>query len=119
MKLLLVVFFGSGMGGVVRYLLSKAVNPNGVYAFPLHTFVINFLACLLLGCLFGLGDRLSFNVRVLLVAGFCGGFSTFSAFSGETLLLLQQGQFFQATLYICLSVVVCIAATGIGMWITD
>ena len=117
MQAILAIFLGSGLGGVTRYMLSKVINANNTYAFPLGTLVVNFLACLILGCVLGLGDKVSTNVRLLIAAGFCGGFSTFSAFSGETFLLLQEGNYLQAFLYILASVIVCIAATFFGYWI--
>lgn len=117
MQVLLAIFLGSGLGGVTRYLISKAISANNTYAFPLGTLVVNFMACFILGCILGLGDKVSANSRLLFATGFCGGFSTFSAFSGETLLLLQEGNYLQASLYILASVIVCIAATFFGYWI--
>ena len=120
MKNILIVFGGGGVGSVVRYLLGRWVSGhNAVWPFPLGTFVVNITACLILGAFVGLADEkqmLSPSVKLLLTVGFCGGFSTFSTFSVETLNLLQKGQFIVASAYILTSVFICLAATFAGVW---
>ncbi len=122
MKELLYVFIGGGLGSLVRFLLGKWVNSFHNSNFPFGTFIINIVACFVLGFFIGLADQkqiLSPAIRLFLVVGFCGGFSTFSAFSSETLTLIQQGQNTTMLLYVLLSVVVCLIATFGGLLIAD
>ncbi len=122
MKELLYVFIGGGLGSLVRFLLGKWVNSFHNSNFPFGTFIINIVACFVLGFIIGLADQkqiLSPAIRLFLVVGFCGGFSTFSAFSSETLTLIQQGQNSTMLLYVLLSVVVCLIATFGGLLIAD
>ncbi len=122
MKELLYVFIGGGLGSLVRFLLGKWVNSFHNSNFPFGTFIINIVACFVLGFIIGLADQkqiLSPAIRLFLVVGFCGGFSTFSAFSSETLTLIQQGQNTTMLLYVLLSVVVCLIATFGGLLIAD
>jgi CrcB protein len=122
MKELLYVFIGGGLGSLVRFLLGKWVNSFHNSNFPFGTFIINIVACFVLGFIIGLADQkqiLSPAIRLFLVVGFCGGFSTFSAFSSETLTLIQQGQNSTMLLYVLLSVVVCLIASFGGLLIAD
>lgn len=122
MKELLYVFIGGGLGSLVRFLLGKWVNSFLNSNFPFGTFIINIVACFVLGFIIGLADQkqiLSPAIRLFLVVGFCGGFSTFSAFSSETLTLIQQGQNTTMLLYVLLSVVVCLIATFGGLFIAE
>ncbi len=122
MKELLYVFIGGGLGSLVRFLLGKWVNSFHNSNFPYGTFIINIVACFVLGFIIGLADQkqiLSPAIRLFLVVGFCGGFSTFSAFSSETLTLIQQGQNTTMLLYVLLSVVVCLIATFGGLFIAE
>jgi CrcB protein len=122
MKELLYVFIGGGLGSLVRFLLGKWVNSFHNSNFPFGTFIINIVACFVLGFIIGLADQkqiLSPAIRLFLVVGFCGGFSTFSAFSSETLTLIQQGQNSTMLLYVLLSVVVCLIATFGGLLIAE
>jgi protein CrcB len=78
------------------------------------------IACLLFGFIIGLADHkqiLSPPARLFLATGFCGGFSTFSTFSGETLTLFQQGHYMTTALYVFGSVLICVAATFGGLFI--
>ena len=87
------VAVGSAAGGVCRYLLSKAVSDHWAAAFPWGTFVVNMLGCLAIGLIYGLidsGVHLSPELRLLLITGFCGGFTTFSTFVHENHLLFQS-----------------------------
>ena len=120
MKNLLIVFTGGGTGSIVRYLLGKWVtNLSGSGGFPYGTFVVNIVACLMLGIVMAMADEkniLSPTVRLLLAVGFCGGFSTFSTFSAESLMLFQKGESITAVAYIFASVLVCLSSTLAGMW---
>ena len=122
MKELIYVFIGGGLGSLVRFLLGKWVNTFANSNFPFGTFAINIMACLLMGFFIGLADHkqiLSPASRLFWAVGFCGGFSTFSAFSSETLTLFQQGQNNTMFLYVLLSVVVCVTATFGGFFIAE
>ena len=120
MKAALLIFAGGGLGSVVRYLLGKWVTGLHQLNFPLGTLVVNVVACFILGAIVGLSDHrqlLSADSRLFWAIGFCGGFSTFSTFSYETLALLQQPAVGSGLLYILASVVLCLGATVLGMWV--
>jgi fluoride exporter len=116
MKILLAIGTGSFIGGVLRYLLSQFIQGRVVQAFPLGTLVVNILGCLLIGLVFGFSERgqVSAEWRLFLATGILGGFTTFSAFSYETLTLFRDGQLFYAMAYISASVLLGIAATYAG-----
>jgi fluoride exporter len=116
LKLLLVVFLGGGMGSIARFLLAKWLN--GPHLLPVGTLLTNILACFILGALISLADlKLLLNpyTRIFLTVGFCGGFSTFSTFSQETIVLLNGNNILTALSYIMLSVCLCLAASFGGM----
>lgn len=120
MKEIVMIFVGSGVGGVARYLSAKAVSQWWPVSFPAGTLAVNVAAALLIGMLAGIVQHrqlLSPSAQFLLITGFCGGFSTFSAFSLESLRLLQSGQHFLLASYIVLSVVLCIGFTWLGIQI--
>ena len=124
MRSLLLVFLGGGTGSVLRYMISMLgqhmrLNPLswwGQTLFPWPTFVANLLGCLLIGLFYSLSDRLGWSpdTRLLLTTGLCGGFTTFSTFSNQTVTLLQQGKFGPALLYALGTVVVCVLAAWLG-----
>ena len=114
----LMVGIGSFVGGVLRYLVSLLMKWSG-NGFPWATFTVNLLGCLLIGLLWGWGSRLlSPQWMLLLSVGLCGGFTTFSTFSKESLMLLQGGSYWMFALYIAGSVVLGIGATAIGWQLT-
>jgi CrcB protein len=116
MKLLLFIGTGSFIGGILRYLLSFFITSRSNSSFPFGTFAVNIIGCLLIGLVFAISEKISLaqEWRLFLATGILGGFTTFSAFSNESLTLLRDGQFLIAGLYISLSVFVGIAATLIG-----
>jgi len=90
----LVVLAGGGVGSLVRYVASTAIMQRFGGAFPLGTFVINITGSFLIGLLMTLfTERLEWNPtwRLLLVTGFLGGYTTFSAYEYESLQALRQG----------------------------
>ena len=112
----ILVFIGGGLGAVARYGVAKLV-PSSTAGFPYPTFIANFISCVILGYLLGLiaQGQIDDKAKLLLATGFCGGFSTFSTFSAETLSLIQNGQMGLATIYIGVSIVVCLIAVFIGL----
>lgn len=117
LKTLLLVGLGGGVGSIIRYMAGLYVHRYFPSTFPWGTLAVNVLGCFLIGLFMGLSERstsLDPNWRLLLVVGFCGGFTTFSALSMESINLLQNHQAMTAFLYIGLSVVVGLSATLTG-----
>jgi CrcB protein len=98
---LLWVFLGGGLGSIVRYAMGDLLKSYSL-VFPWGTFLANAISCIVLGYLlaYNLKTPLSPSYRLLLMTGFCGGFSTFSTFSSETYLLLQDGKYKLALAYV-------------------
>lgn len=114
------VFLGGGCGSVCRWAISLGLKRHVVSlgGLPVHTLAANFLGCLIIGMFTAwLGRQQSPQLALLLVTGFCGGFTTFSTFSLESLSLLRSGQMGMGLLYVALSVLVCLAAVALGLWI--
>lgn len=114
----LLIFVGSGFGGITRYAVGKAVQAWWTNAFPLPTLLVNVLACVVLGFVAGkVQAKLAYHaeMQMLLMTGFCGGFSTFSTFSLETLKLLEAGQYVYVIGYTLSSVLLCLGAVWAGL----
>lgn len=105
----LLVFVGSGLGGITRYGLARLLPPVALERgeLPWATLLANVLACIVLGIGIGLAskDSLSRPLQLLLLTGFCGGFSTFSTFALELVVLGEEGHGGVALLYLLLSLV--------------
>jgi CrcB protein len=113
LKEIIIIFIGGGLGSLSRFVLGRWIINNAEHPFPFGTFIVNIMACLILGFVIGLADHkgeLGPLPRLFWTIGFCGGFSTFSTFSNETLRLFQEGQFMTMLLYISFSVVLCVTA---------
>jgi fluoride exporter len=119
MKIILAIGTGSFIGGVFRYLLSQFIQTKFLSTFPFGTLTINIIGCFLIGLVFGVSDRgnLTQEWRLFLATGLIGGFTTFSAFSNETVSMLRDGQLWYASVYIVSSVVIGLIATFIGITI--
>ena len=108
LKAILVVGSGSFLGGAARYLVSLAMK-NASKGFPWATLIVNVAGCFLIGLLWGWLSRTSQmegNLALFLTVGICGGFTTFSTFSKEALMLLQNGNVWGFVGYVLASVVV-------------
>lgn len=108
---LVAVALGGALGSVVRYLVGLWLSPAAIV--PLGTLLVNVIGAGLIGVIAKqfAGTEPSSLWRLALATGFCGGFTTFSAFSIETLQLLQQGRALRAVLYVLLTVCLGFAAT--------
>ncbi|MEY4935498.1 MAG: fluoride efflux transporter CrcB [Bacteroidota bacterium] len=115
----LLVFIGGGLGSLVRFQISEWCSKYAS-TFPFATLISNVLACLIIGILTGLSfkNQLPVHYKFLFATGFCGGFSTFSTFSIETLRLFQIQNVSTAFLNLILSLILCLFATFIGLKIT-
>lgn len=113
---IVLVFLGGGLGSVARYLAGRLLP---VAAFPLSILLVNVVASTLLGWVVGwvLSRSAGDESRLLIGVGFCGGLSTFSSFSYDTLTLLQNGRPGVAVLNIVLNVVLCLLASAGGLWL--
>lgn len=118
LKSILLVGIGGGTGSILRYLTAIFVNRFWANAFPMATFTINLLGCLVIGILAGVAEKqawFSDNYKLLFITGFCGGYTTFSAFAIENVTLVQGNNSLLAFLYIGLSVLAGMAAVWLGM----
>jgi CrcB protein len=117
MKLILLIGTGSFIGGITRYLLQTALQ--GKVTFPYGTFCVNIVGCFLIGLAFALTTKFSVSneTKLFLTTGILGGFTTFSAFSNETFLLVKSHQYSAAAIYAILSVVIGVLATAGGYFL--
>lgn len=115
MKFIL-VFLGGGLGSMSRYAIWKLFNLYNLNL-PIATLVANLISCFILGFFLGVQMKsgISDNLKLLVFIGFCGGFSTFSTFSSETLLMFQSGNYQSAISYIMLSLGLCWAFILLGI----
>ena len=121
MKSFLLVFLGGGLGSGLRYLVTITMNQYSK-VFLFGTFTVNMLGCLLIGLILGYAQKentLTSNQTLLLATGFCGGFTTFSAFANENLELIKNGELFNFSVYTIGSVLIGILAVFIGFYLTN
>lgn len=117
MERYLVVFLGGGIGAACRYWLSGAVYRWLPPTFPYGNLIVNVSGCFLIGLFMtAFSDRFAVNpaLRLFLVIGILGGFTTFSSFSYETILLFRDNEVFRGMLNVTASVIGCLAATVLG-----
>ena len=115
-KALLFVFLGGGIGSILRYgitYLTIGISQR----FPYGTLLVNVISCVLLGYLIGLTSKniLSPEMKLFLMVGVCGGFSTFSTFSAESFQLFNTGNSFYGMIYMAASFLICLVAIYGGM----
>lgn len=118
MSAFLAIGAGGALGAVARYWLSGRVSNWMGSEFPWGTLSVNVIGSFLIGLLalmLNTKTPMGEHLRLGLLVGVLGGFTTFSAFSGETLRLLETAQWFKAIVYISASVLLCILAAAAGM----
>lgn len=115
--ILLLIALGGAVGSLLRYLIGGAIQRSSASGFPVGTMFVNVVGCLLVGVFvrFLLNMQTSPELRALLIVGFCGGFTTFSTFSYETVGLVEGGEYGRAATYVLASVALCVTATFLGM----
>jgi len=114
---LLLVGIGGFLGSALRFLISMMINRQFTTHFPFGTFTVNIVGSLIIGILYGLWAReiLDDNASRIWIAGFCGGFTTFSTFSYDGITLINHGQFLTFFLYASASVILGLLAVFAGM----
>ena len=119
MKIILAIGAGSFIGGSLRYLISTLLQNKFQITFPLGTSVVNIIGCFLIGLLYAMAAKTNMTpeFKLFLGSGVLGGFTTFSAFSLETVTMLHTGYYYSAILYILTSVILGIFATISGVYL--
>lgn len=113
-KQILLVGAGGAVGSILRFLTSEITNRYYTQSFPLATFIINIIGCFFIGFLINTIPANS-NLKLFLMVGFCGGFTTFSTFARETLDLINLNQSGIAFVYTLASCLIGICAVWLGM----
>ena len=119
MKSFLLVFLGGGLGSGIRYLITISMNQYSK-VLPFGTLTVNMIGCLLIGLILGYAQKentLSSNETLLLATGFCGGFTTFSAFANQNFEILKNGEFFNFSVYTIGSVIIGVLAVFSGYYL--
>ena len=117
-QLIAAVAVGGALGSVARYLVAIGVGRALGAEFPWGTLIINIVGSFLIGVFvesFALAWTTSQMVRVFLTVGICGGFTTFSTFSLDAIVLMQRGELWPAAAYIIASVVLSVLALFVGL----
>lgn len=116
---LVLIFIGAGLGAVFRYWVSNLIYAGFGKTFPYGTLIVNLSGCLLMGILFVLimerMDGISLELRSFVLIGLLGGYTTYSTFSIETLMLIENGQWLGAGANILATTLLCMVATWIGV----
>lgn len=117
LKHILLIGLGGFIGSVLRYFVSKLNNYWEVLSIPIGTLAVNVIGSFLIGLVSAYAlktGNLSEEMKLFIITGLMGGFTTFSAFSNENVLMMQNGQFAAVALYIGLSVLLGFAAAFLG-----
>jgi fluoride exporter len=113
----LFIGFGGFAGSIARYGISILFHKKSVEGFPWQTMIANILGCLLLGLIYGYFEKESIQnqqLKLFLTVGFCGGFTTFSAFTFEGMMMLRNSHFLQFFIYTMSSFALCLIALYLG-----
>lgn len=122
-KQVLLIGMGGFVGSVARFYVSKLnLLSYQFFELPLGTLTVNVVGSLIIGLLAGIADKspvMTAELRMLLMVGLCGGFTTFSSFTNENLMLMQNGQFLQIFLYTGLSIILGFLAVYLGFTVSN
>lgn len=113
------IFIGAGLGGLLRHLMNTAITGFMGAGFPYGILAINVLGSTTMGLLTGWltwRGGMSAELRLFLATGFLGGFTTFSAFSLDTALLIERGETYLAAIYVTGSVLLSVLGLFVGLW---
>lgn len=116
-KNILLIGMGGFVGSVARYFVSKLNIYVNILEIPVGTLLVNVIGSFAIGYLTGIANRseiLTPELRLLLMVGICGGFTTFSSFTNENLTLMHNGQFLSILIYTGLSIILGFAAVYLG-----
>ncbi|HOZ81422.1 MAG TPA: fluoride efflux transporter CrcB [Bacteroidia bacterium] len=113
MRTILTIGFGSFIGGMIRYMLSLFIQSKTVSEFPVGTLLVNIIGCFLIGVVYSFAEqgKMAVEWRLFIATGILGGFTTFSAFSMESFMMLRNGYYGMMTVYVFLSLAIGISAT--------
>ena len=120
MRILLLIGAGGFIGSICRYLVQQFIQNKLVSTFPYGTLGVNITGCFLIGLILALSLKgyVTNDWRLFLVTGICGGYTTFSAFSMESVALFRSGEMLSGFTYIAGSVLLGLLATFAGIWFT-
>ncbi len=122
MKQLLYIGLGGFIGSILRFLTARLNLSVQLFSVPVGTLIVNISGSLIIGFLAGVASRselMSANLRLFLMVGICGGFTTFSSFTLENMTLLQNGQYVSAIIYIFSSLIFGLAAVFAGYFLSN
>lgn len=122
MKQLLYIGIGGFIGSILRFLVARLNLSVQLFSIPVGTLIVNLLGSMIIGFLAGVASKselMSPNLRLFLMVGICGGFTTFSSFTLENMTLLQNGQYVSAIIYILSSLILGLVAVITGYFLSN
>jgi len=118
--LYLAIIAAGGVGALMRYLIGRGTINLGMTGLPFGTLIANLLGCFLMGYLSWMlvhKWQVSKDIQSVVLTGLLGGFTTFSAFSLETVKMLEQGNGFYTVLFVLAKVILCVCLCFAGLWL--